>query len=200
MTDIQKNQIMALRQQGYGYATIAKAVGLKKDTVVAFCRRTGLTGRKASDNSRINLDSGFCLQCGLFCTRPQAGNALNSALINAALPGGIPTLKKSTAKPYTASSALTAANPLQPTATPEENTVPTPATLRTATKAVMSVNNERFRSEMNYLTALSIAKSLRKQGLLTKEEYAVIDTNLRAEFEPTLGTLLSENDLIIPRF
>ena len=64
MTDIQKNQIMALRQQGYGYATIAKAVGLKKDTVVAFCRRTGLTGRKASDNSRINLDSGFCLQCG----------------------------------------------------------------------------------------------------------------------------------------
>ena len=64
----------------------------------------------------------------------------------------------------------------------------------------MSVNNERFRSEMNYLTALSIAKSLRKQGLLTKAEYAVIDTNLRAEFEPTLGTLLSENDLIIPRF
>lgn len=64
MTDIQKNQIMALRQQGYGYATIAKAVRLKKDTVVAFCRRTGLTGRKASDNSRINLDSGFCLQCG----------------------------------------------------------------------------------------------------------------------------------------
>lgn len=64
MTDIQKNQIMALRQQGYGYATIAKAVGLKKDTVVAFCRRTGLTGRKASDNSQINLDSGFCLQCG----------------------------------------------------------------------------------------------------------------------------------------
>ena len=53
---------------------------------------------------------------------------------------------------------------------------------------------------MNYLTALSIAKSLRKQGLLTKEEYAVIDTNLRAEFESTLGTLLSENDLIIPRF
>ena len=189
MTDIQKNQIMDLRQQGYGYATIAKAVGLKKDTVVAFCRRTGLTGRKASD-----------CNAALFCTRPQAGNALNSALINAALPGGIPTLKKSTAKPYTASSALTAANPSQPTATPEENTVPTPATLRTATKAVMSVNNERFRSEMNYLTALSIAKSLRKQGLLTKEEYAVIDTNLRAEFEPTLGTLLSENDLIIPRF
>ena len=79
MTDIQKNQIMDLRQQGYGYATIAKAVGLKKDTVVAFCRRTGLTGRKASDNSRINLDSGFCLQCGsIINCKPQKDDILKA--------------------------------------------------------------------------------------------------------------------------
>ena len=38
MTDLQKSQITTLRGQGYGYATIASAVGLKKDTVVAFCR------------------------------------------------------------------------------------------------------------------------------------------------------------------
>lgn len=36
MTNQQKEQITALRSQGYGYATIAKAVGLKKDTIVAF--------------------------------------------------------------------------------------------------------------------------------------------------------------------
>lgn len=39
MTNQQKEQITALRSQGYGYATIAKAVGLKKDTVVAFAVR-----------------------------------------------------------------------------------------------------------------------------------------------------------------
>lgn len=33
MTDLQKKQIFTLRSQGYGYATIAKAVGLKKDTI-----------------------------------------------------------------------------------------------------------------------------------------------------------------------
>ena len=33
MTHQQKEQITALRSQGYGYATIAKAIGLKKDTV-----------------------------------------------------------------------------------------------------------------------------------------------------------------------
>ncbi len=64
MTDLQKEQIAALREQGYGYATIANAVGMKKGTVVAFCRKMGLTGTKAQGNNRITLDAGFCLQCG----------------------------------------------------------------------------------------------------------------------------------------
>ena len=69
MTNQQKEQITALRSQGYGYATIAKAVGLKKDAIVAFCRKIGLTGTKAADNSRIELDAGFCLQCGALLTQ-----------------------------------------------------------------------------------------------------------------------------------
>lgn len=51
-----------------------------------------------------------------------------------------------------------------------------------------------FRAELQYQTAISIAKSLRSQGLLTEEEYAVIDTKLQADFSPSLGTLLSDND------
>lgn len=69
MTDLQKDQIIALRGQGYGYATIAKAVGMKKDTIVAFCRKQGLTGTKAADNSRIDLDADFCLHCGSLLTQ-----------------------------------------------------------------------------------------------------------------------------------
>lgn len=64
MTDLQKEQIAALRGKGYGYATIANAVGLKKDTVVAFCRKAGLTGTKAQSNDRILLDARFCPHCG----------------------------------------------------------------------------------------------------------------------------------------
>ena len=58
------------------------------------------------------------------------------------------------------------------------------------------MSEDKFRFEMSYLVALSIAKNLREKGLLSEEEYAVIDTNLRAAFSPSLGTLLSENDLI----
>lgn len=53
-----------------------------------------------------------------------------------------------------------------------------------------------FQAELQYQAAIFIAKNLRSQGLLTEEEYAVIDTNLQAVFSPSLGTLLSENDLI----
>ena len=53
-----------------------------------------------------------------------------------------------------------------------------------------------FNAELQYQIAVSIAKELLSQGLLTKEEFAVIDTKLKNDFKPTLGTLFSENDLI----
>ncbi len=64
MTNQQKEQIAALRSQGFGFATIAKAVGLQKGTVVAYCRKIGQTGTKAVDNRRIDVDINFCPQCG----------------------------------------------------------------------------------------------------------------------------------------
>lgn len=64
MTNQQKAQIATLRTQGFGYATIAKAIALKKGTVVAYCRKIGLTGTKAAGNSRSDVNADFCLQCG----------------------------------------------------------------------------------------------------------------------------------------
>ena len=58
------------------------------------------------------------------------------------------------------------------------------------------MSDSMFNAELQYQAAISIAKKLRSQGRLTEEEYDVIDTKLQAEFKPSLGTLLSENDLI----
>ena len=58
------------------------------------------------------------------------------------------------------------------------------------------MSEEMFTAEMRYQTAVSLAKKLLEQGLLTEEEYAVIDTILLKEICPSLGTLLSQNDLI----
>lgn len=56
------------------------------------------------------------------------------------------------------------------------------------------MNEAAFQSELQYQAAVSIAKSLLRQGLLTREEYAAMDTALAAAFEPILGALLLENE------
>lgn len=58
------------------------------------------------------------------------------------------------------------------------------------------MSEEMFTAEMRYQVAVSLARKLLTQGLLTEEEYAVIDTILLKEIGPSLGTLLSQNDLI----
>ena len=64
MTDLQKSQIIALREQGYGYATIASSLGLTKNQVSAFCRRNQLTGTKAAVHIEDRPDPNCCRNCG----------------------------------------------------------------------------------------------------------------------------------------
>ena len=64
MTNEQKLKIKQLRQSGYGYATIAEALGLTKNQVSAFCRRNALSGTKAETNTKEKLDANCCRGCG----------------------------------------------------------------------------------------------------------------------------------------
>ncbi|MFQ7244199.1 MAG: RNA polymerase subunit sigma-70 [[Eubacterium] siraeum] len=64
MTETQKNTISALRTQGYGYTAVANAVGLKKETVVAYCRKVGLTGTVCKKNTLVETPGDFCPECG----------------------------------------------------------------------------------------------------------------------------------------
>ena len=64
MTNEQKYQIAELRQFGYGYASIADALGLTKNQVSAYCRRAGLTGTKAAVGTTDVPVSNCCRCCG----------------------------------------------------------------------------------------------------------------------------------------
>ena len=64
MTNEQKNQIIELRQAGYGYTTIATSLGLTKNQVSAFCRRNQLTGTKAAVHIEKLPDPNCCRNCG----------------------------------------------------------------------------------------------------------------------------------------
>mgnify|MGYP000874259559 FL=1 len=51
------------------------------------------------------------------------------------------------------------------------------------------MNVERFRAEKMYQVSLSLAKSMLNKGLLTEEEFAVINAILLEKYHPLLGTL-----------
>ncbi len=59
MTDNQKEQIRALRLQGFGYTTVANRLGISKDTVKSYCQRNGLAGKRSNSDAES-----VCPQCG----------------------------------------------------------------------------------------------------------------------------------------
>ena len=57
------------------------------------------------------------------------------------------------------------------------------------------MNENQFRTEMLYYISISIAKSMLKKGIIDREVYSVIDTNLLKKYKPISAVLLSENSL-----
>mgnify|MGYP000672238186 CR=1 FL=1 len=64
MTNIQKTQITEMRDDGFGYTTIATKMGLTKDCVRAYCRKHGLTGKRSPTHVVIDANKGYCKTCG----------------------------------------------------------------------------------------------------------------------------------------
>ena len=57
------------------------------------------------------------------------------------------------------------------------------------------MDKEQFRAEKLYQMSLSIAESMFKKGILSKEEFTEIDTILLKKYRPILGTLLAGKPL-----
>ena len=105
----------------------------------------------------------------------------------------MPTRKRSIERLSTNSPADAAADLSLPMGMPTGSTAPIPATSKAATEGGAPVTSEQFNAEKDYQAARQIAESFRKQGLLTDEEFAEIDTILLQKFRPSLGTLFAEN-------
>lgn len=58
MTEFEKQQIMAMRQQGLGYRAIAKATMCSLSAVKGYCQRRNIIAKKEID------DINHCKQCG----------------------------------------------------------------------------------------------------------------------------------------
>lgn len=56
----------------------------------------------------------------------------------------------------------------------------------------MIMTDAQFEQELMYQATMSIFKSMLRKGLITQEEYSIINAIYLNKYSPLLGTLLSE--------
>ena len=76
-----------------------------------------------------------------------------------------------------------------------ENTAPMPATSQTDSEVVMAMNEDQFEREKLYQATMNMFRSMLKKGLITEEQYAIIDTKMLQKYQPLLGTLFASQPL-----
>ena len=76
-----------------------------------------------------------------------------------------------------------------------ENTAPMSATSQTASEVVMAMNEDQFEREKLYQATMNMFRSMLKKGLITEEQYAIIDTKMLQKYQPLLGTLFAAQPL-----
>ena len=58
------------------------------------------------------------------------------------------------------------------------------------------MTKEQFNREKMYQATMSMAKSMLKKGLISKSQYAQIDTKFTQKYAPSLSNLWARNELI----
>ena len=62
-----------------------------------------------------------------------------------------------------------------------------------ASREVAPVNDDQFEREKLYQATMNMFQGMLKEGVITEEQYAIIDTKMLEKYQPLLGTLFSEN-------
>ena len=205
MTKEQKTLILYYREQHMTYRQIGEKLGLSPDTVKTFCRRNGAQAGKTAQSAECR-----CRNCGapvhplpgrrerLFCSPAcrtaywRKHNLLGKdprycAGCGALLTGGSASRKYCSHACYIRHRFGSSAAPSAPQ---REAKAPH---LEKAEPLVPLLTKEQFERELNYRAALSIAKQMREDGLVTPGEFVQIDRFLRRKFSPVWGGLYQNN-------
>ena len=205
MTKEQKILVLHYREQHMTYRQIGEKLGLSPDTVKTFCRRKRAQSERTEESVQAQ-----CRNCGapvhplpgrrerLFCSPAcrtaywRKHNLLGKdprycAGCGALLTGGSASRKYCSHACYIRHRFGSSAAPSAPQ---REAKAPH---LEKAEPLVPLLTKEQFERELNYRAALSIAKQMREDGLVTPKEFVQIDAFLRRKFSPVWGGLYQNN-------
>ena len=58
------------------------------------------------------------------------------------------------------------------------------------------MTKEQFEREKGYQLTMYIARKMLKNGIITENEYRIIDTNCKQKYQPVFGDIFLDNTLI----
>ena len=93
-------------------------------------------------------------------------------------------------------SVKTAASPFRHTETAIEN-IAAENVISTKDSEVWLMNGTEFNREKLYQTTMAMAKKLLSDGIISKADYAQIDTIFTEMYKPSLGTLFADISLTL---
>ena len=54
------------------------------------------------------------------------------------------------------------------------------------------MTEEQFEREKMYQASMNLFKSMREKGIITEDQYTIIDTKMLEKYRPLLGTLFAK--------
>lgn len=54
------------------------------------------------------------------------------------------------------------------------------------------MDEDQFEREKLYQASMNMFQAMLKDGLITEEQYVIIDTKMRDKYQPIIGTLFSD--------
>lgn len=61
---------------------------------------------------------------------------------------------------------------------------------RLGSKVVIAVTEEQFDREKRYQASMNMFRTMLKNGLITEEQYAIIDTKMLEKYRPLFGDII----------
>ena len=58
------------------------------------------------------------------------------------------------------------------------------------------MNKEEGRNEIVFQMTMAAARKMLEEGLISREEYEIFDTNMQQKYEPVFGSLFTDINLI----
>lgn len=140
-----------------------------------------------------SLTAGYVCSAALLCRPFRTGKRKSSAPTGAGSPGGRHTRRNGIRKPYTTTCVPGAVLPSPRRGGTRGFALP-PATPPPGKESAVKI--ELAKKVAAYRTAMSVAREMVSKGILTDEEYAVIDTKMAGKYGLNSSTIFRRIDLI----